>query len=83
MGLKGKSLLRERQKKLRPTLLLALPKPLTEQVTLMPYPERIVTGWWDNNQVTRDYFIGQNNHGCWLWIFRDNNQHWFVHGMFS
>jgi len=69
--------------KLRPTLLLPSPQPLTEKVTVMPYPERVVTGWWDNNQIMRDYFIARNDHGCWLWLFKDNSQRWFVHGVFS
>lgn len=69
--------------KLRPNLLLPAPLPLNEQVTVMSHPERVITGWWDNNQVIRDYFIGRSNSGRWLWLFRDNNKRWFVHGVFS
>jgi len=72
-----------RQNKLRPSLLFSSPVPLQEQITLMPYPERIMTGWWDSHQVIRDYFIGRTESGRWLWLFKDHNQQWFVHGMFS
>ncbi|WP_448547237.1 Y-family DNA polymerase [Thalassotalea fusca] len=70
-------------KKLRPSLLFSSPVPLHEQITLMPYPERVITGWWDNHQVIRDYFIGRTESGRWLWLFKDHNQQWFVHGVFS
>jgi len=69
--------------KLRPSILLPSPLHLNEQVTLMPYPERIVTGWWDNNHTVRDYFIGRNEKGQWLWVFKDKNRNWFIHGVFS
>ena len=69
--------------KLRPSILLPVPQPLNEQVTLMPYPERIVTGWWDNNKAVRDYFLGRTQQGQWLWLFRDYNLRWYVHGVFS
>ena len=69
--------------KLRPALLLPAPQPLREQISLMPYPERIVTGWWDEHPVVRDYFIGRSEQGRWLWLFRDAKQRWFVHGVFS
>ncbi|WP_440874114.1 Y-family DNA polymerase [Thalassotalea sp. PLHSN55] len=71
------------EQKLRPSVLLPSPLPLNEQVQVIPYPERIVTGWWDNHQVARDYFIARSQQGRWLWLFRDNHQRWFVHGVFS
>lgn len=71
------------QHKLRPSILLPSPVVLSEKVKLMPYPERIVTGWWDNQQVCRDYFIGRTDSGRWLWLFKDSQKRWFVHGVFS
>ncbi|WP_286232676.1 Y-family DNA polymerase [Thalassotalea sediminis] len=68
---------------LRPSILLPSPLPLREQVTLLPYPERIVTGWWDEYQVARDYFIARTTQGKWLWLYKDKNKRWFVHGVFS
>ncbi|NVD07016.1 DNA polymerase Y family protein [Vibrio sp. JPW-9-11-11] len=69
--------------RLRPTFLLAQPQPLTEQVQFQLGPERIVAGWWDGDDITRDYFIARSCEGRWLWVFRNQNQHWFVHGLFS
>ena len=68
---------------LRPSVLLPKPMPLTEQVNILSSPERIVTGWWDDNPVHRDYFIAYSQQKQWLWVFRDKQQRWFVHGLFS
>ncbi|NKF51241.1 DNA polymerase Y family protein [Shewanella sp. WXL01] len=68
---------------LRPSVMLATPVALNEHVTLQPYPERIVTGWWDSQQAVRDYFIGRSDSGRWLWLFRNADKQWFVHGVFS
>ncbi len=70
-------------KLLRPSFLLNQPQVLTEKVRLQQGPERIVSGWWDNNPIVRDYFIARNQQGRWLWVFRTAQQRWFVHGWFS
>jgi protein ImuB len=67
----------------RPSLLLPIPQALSDPIALKHGPERIVTGWWDDGQITRDYFIAQDEHGRWLWVFRDTQQQWFIHGQFS
>ncbi len=44
-------------------------------------PERIETGWWQEEYVCRDYYRVETTSGAWLWIFRrlqDNG--WFWHG---
>lgn len=68
---------------LRPTFLLAEAQPLREDVSLMQGPERLNSGWWDNNSVVRDYFIARNRQGQWYWVYRTPQQQWFVHGVFS
>ncbi|WP_087016274.1 Y-family DNA polymerase [Thaumasiovibrio subtropicus] len=68
---------------LRPSFLLPKPEPLQEKVDVMQGPERIATGWWDSHPVVRDYFVARSGEGRWLWIFRNQRQEWFVHGMFS
>ena len=68
---------------LRPSLLLPRPRPLNEQVALHQGPERIVTGWWDQQQIMRDYFVARSADGQWLWIFKTPQSQWFVHGYFS
>ena len=67
----------------RPSLLYPHPIPLTAQVKVTLGPERIVSGWWDGHPVKRDYFVARNTSGQWLWIFRTEDHHWFVHGQFS
>ena len=46
-------------------------------------PERIESGWWDGFEVSRDYFVGRNQRGEALWLYRDRSGAWFVHGVFS
>ncbi|OOF02477.1 hypothetical protein BZG80_12430 [Salinivibrio sp. MA440] len=67
----------------RPSLLLPQPTPLVGKVTLREGPERIVTGWWEDAPIQRDYFIAQNAQQQWLWVFRTPEQTWFLHGWFS
>ena len=71
------------QNRLRPSILLPTPEPLTTPVTLSQGPERIVSGWWDGEKVIRDYFIARCESGRWLWVFRTPNKAWFIHGLFS
>lgn len=68
--------------RLRPSILLPSPQPLQEQVSIIQGPERFVTGWWDGDDVTRDYFVVRSNQGRWLWVFRNQDKQWFLHGLF-
>ncbi|TQF71762.1 Y-family DNA polymerase [Pseudoalteromonas luteoviolacea] len=68
---------------LRPNLLLPQILPLQQPVTLIQGPERICTGWWDGHEIERDYFIAQDESKRWLWVFRDRQQRWYLHGVFS
>ncbi|CAH0526518.1 Y-family DNA polymerase [Vibrio hippocampi] len=70
-------------KKLRPSLLYTQPMPLQQPVDLVLGPERIVSGWWDDHPIKRDYYIARSPQGQWLWIFRTDDKQWFVHGQFS
>jgi protein ImuB len=46
--------------------------------------ERIVTGWWqDSGSIQRDYFRVETSCGAQLWIFRDRDRQWFLHGLFE
>ena len=52
----------------------------------LPRPcERIESGWWDGNDVSRDYFIALNEAGECCWIFRDRRSpsSWYLHGIFA
>lgn len=47
-------------------------------------PERIESGWWDGDDVARDYFIAQDTCGTKLWIFNElRNRQWFLQGIFA
>ena len=51
-----------------------------------PHPcERIESGWWDGNDVSRDYFIALTQGGECCWIFRDRRSPttWYLHGIFA
>ncbi len=54
-------------------------------LTLLAGPERIESGWWDGNDVARDYFIAANGQGRRFWIFRERGtaSTWFLQGIFA
>jgi len=70
----------------RPTWLLAAPEPIDPaRFRLMAGPERIETGWWDDADVTRDYYLASRADGAIGWIFHECRppQRWYVHGWFG
>jgi protein ImuB len=82
----------------RPLWLLPEPIPLAEQqhrpvygtpLTLLSGPERIESGWWDNQWAERDYFIARDEQHALLWIFRPRvpdaavRDRWYLHGKFG
>jgi protein ImuB len=78
----------------RPLWLLGKPRPLSEsaqapcydgRLTLLAGPERIESGWWDGDDVARDYFIAANASEALLWIYRERSEsaRWFLHGFFA
>ncbi|MHB8348067.1 MAG: Y-family DNA polymerase [Acidiferrobacterales bacterium] len=80
--------------RIRPLWLLREPMPLEVRDEL-PYldgalvlereRERIESGWWDGQDVARDYFIARSGHGVRLWVYREiaGEHRWFVHGVFG
>jgi len=77
----------------RPLWLLHCPQPLKEvasipccdgPLTLLAGPERIESGWWDEGEVARDYFIARN-YASLLWIYRERRGSgcWYLHGIFG
>jgi protein ImuB len=79
----------------RPLWLLERPRPLDEvdskpryragPLALIAGPERIESGWWDGDDVKRDYFIAQTPDRATLWVYRERRQPggWFLHGIFG
>lgn len=47
--------------------------------------ERIETGWWDDFEVARDYYVATAETGERLWIYRDmrGERCWYLHGIFG
>jgi protein ImuB len=72
----------------RPLWLMRTPERLPgdpPRCELLEGPERIETGWWDGNDVARDYYIARNRKGVRLWIFRERAppHRWFLQGVFG
>jgi len=55
------------------------------QLELLQGPERIENGWWDGDDIRRDYYIARDKAGARLWVYCDLKQkaHWYVHGLFA
>jgi protein ImuB len=77
----------------RPLWLLQRPVPLASppardhyrgSIELCSGPERIESGWWDEQDVARDYYTAVSSHGQKLWVFRDRcSCVWHLHGLFG
>jgi protein ImuB len=78
----------------RPLWLLPTPQPLVVRaglpwrhggLRLLSEPERIETGWWEGEDIARDYYTALDIHGVRLWIFRERTDPhgWFLHGVFG
>ncbi len=68
----------------RPLWLLETPRRLGESgFTLLAGPERIETGWWDGAEARRDYFIARTPDSSLVWIYRERDGGWFLHGIFA
>ena len=68
----------------RPLWLLEAPRRLAEnEFVLLAGPERIESGWWDGHEARRDYFIARTGDASLVWIFRERERGWFLHGIFA
>ena len=74
----------------RPLWLLAEPRRLAMAggepcldgpLALKQGPERIETGWWDGQRVTRDYYVAESAAGARFWVFRERLGEWYLHGV--
>ncbi len=54
------------------------------QIEIHAGPERIEGGWWDREDVRRDYYVASSKRGERLWIYFDRAEHaWYLHGIFG
>jgi protein ImuB len=77
----------------RPLWLLESPRPLAAPdgrpsyggpLQLELLPERIEAGWWDGDEVARDYYLAYSPPGERLWVYRDRRTgRWYLHGLFD
>jgi len=77
----------------RPLWLLSGPAPIGPSIAAAPWvlhdgPERIESGWWDGDDVRRDYYVAETPRGERAWIFRDHRHgtddgEWWLHGWFA
>lgn len=67
----------------RPCWLLPQVEPIhLHQWQLQWGPERIVSGWWDNAPIQRDYYVAIDAQQRQGWIYH-SDKGWFLHGWFS
>ncbi len=78
----------------RPLWMLPEPAPLRVddgclwhygRLTILEGPERLETGWWDDDSIARDYYTAVNPQGMQLWVFRNRTRDatWYLHGFFG
>ena len=58
------------------------------KLRLIAGPERLETGWWDDDGIARDYYMATSPRGTSLWVFRNRVQRgsepsWYLHGFFG
>ena len=86
-GLRARQTAQWPDKEARPLWLLPTPVALEARLNSLEFcsgPERIESGWWDEHDVARDYYLAKNERGQKLWVFRDHRTRcWFVHGLFG
>jgi len=70
----------------RPLWLLAQPEPLRDrEPRIISGPERLESGWWDGEDVRRDYYVLETTQGQRVWAFvaAGERSGWMVHGWFA
>lgn len=79
----------------RPLWMLPEPAPLSAdsgypthegyRLQLVDGPERLETGWWDEDGISRDYYTATDEGGRRLWVFRKRTRaaSWYLHGYFG
>ena len=74
----------------RPLWLLEAPRRIEpgsgrrERLEISPRFERIESGWWDGEDVRRDYHVARGASGVRYWVYREHGtRDWFIHGIFG
>lgn len=70
----------------RPAWLLPKPVPLRgPPPRIVSGPERLESGWWDGDDVRRDYYVLETSQGQRAWAFAPPSEQggWMLHGWFA
>jgi len=74
----------------QPSWLLPQPQALSlSPLQWLAGPHRVEAGWWDGQNVARDYYLAHNDQAGLLWVFRERHVQetqsspLFLHGIFS
>jgi len=69
----------------RPIWILDKPQAAKIRLNRISEIERIETGWWDDTDVRRDYFIADDRHGAHYWVYRERygSKELYIHGLFA
>ncbi|OOW68256.1 DNA repair nucleotidyltransferase [Xanthomonas axonopodis pv. melhusii] len=70
----------------RPTWLLPQPVPLHDpHLRIVSGPERLESGWWDDDEARRDYYVVETARGRRGWAFAAPGRvdGWMLHGWFA
>ena len=74
----------------RPLWLLEAPRRIEPgsgrrgRLEISPHFERIESGWWDGEDLRRDYHVARGASGVRYWVYREHRtRDWFIHGIFG
>jgi protein ImuB len=68
----------------RPYWLLPEPMRIEPPAQLLCGPERIESGWWDQGDVRRDYYLARTGEGTQIWVFHDRRGgQWYLQGLWA
>lgn len=70
----------------RPVWLLPRPIPLRQTpARIVSGPERLESGWWDGDDVRRDYYVVETRQGqrAWAYCPPGRREGWMLHGWFA
>jgi protein ImuB len=68
----------------RPCWLLPEPRRIDAPAQLLRGPERIESGWWDQGDVRRDYYLARTDEGARIWVFHDRRGgEWYLQGLWA
>ena len=80
----------QRESALRPLWLLEAPRRIEPgsgrrgRLEISPHFERIESGWWDGEDLRRDYHVARGASGVRYWVYREHRtRDWFIHGIFG